>query len=206
MHTENLGESEETAVIFKLQKGRARLGLKRWEGDRDVLTLRQVHSSKVWVIEEFVEGLEGDALITKKTGLKIGVRTADCLPIAFLGRETVSVVHAGWRGLKEGIVERALEELSRFEPLENFLVFIGPSAKACCYQVGEDFKEHFSSLYYRGGKHYMDTQEEALLRLKKSGIRELSLYKTCTVCHPSLPSHRRDRTQERLLTFVELIG
>lgn len=190
--------------MFTLKRGRSRLVLKRWEKDKDVLTLKQVHSSKVWLVEDHRKGLEGDALITQKVGLKVGVRTADCVPVALLGEKSVCVIHAGWRGLKEGIVEKAVKELSRLEPVDNFLAFVGPSAKSCCYEVGEEFKKHFKSLYHRSGRNYMDTQEEALLRLKSFGIREFFVYKVCTVCHPYLPSYRKNGTQERLLTFAEL--
>ncbi|MFN3976347.1 MAG: peptidoglycan editing factor PgeF [Aquificaceae bacterium] len=191
-------------MIFSLEKGGARLVLKRWQGDKDVLTLKQVHSSKVYILDSFARDLEGDAIITQKKGLKIGVRSADCVPLAFLGEKTVAVVHAGWRGLKEGIVEKAVEELSKLEPLENFLAFVGPSAKSCCYEVGEEFKKHFVCLYFRNGSFYMDTQEETVHRLKKSGIRHLFVYKVCTICHNSLPSYRRNKTEKRLLTYVEL--
>lgn len=192
-------------MIFSFKRGRAKVVIKRWEGDGDVLTLNQVHSSKLYVVDGFIKGLEGDALITQKTGLKIGIRTADCVPIALLGGNTIGVIHAGWRGLKEGIIEKTLEKLSLFEPLENFLAFVGPSAKACCYEVGKEFKELFVNLYYRNGKHYMDTQEEALFKLRAMGIKNFHLYRVCTICHNSLPSYRRDKTQDRLLIYAEIL-
>ncbi|MCS7171765.1 MAG: peptidoglycan editing factor PgeF [Aquificaceae bacterium] len=205
MRAENIRKGKETSVIFALKRGEARVVLKRWEEDEDVLTLKQVHSSKVYVLEGFLQGLEGDAIITKRKGLKIGVRTADCVPIALLGRRAVAVIHAGWRGLKEGIVERTLKEFSTLESAEDILAFLGPSAKACCYEVGEDFKKHFLGLHFRRGRHYMDTQEEALMRLRRSGVKEFFVYRVCTVCHWAFPSHRRNKTKERLLTFVEML-
>ncbi|MEJ7619400.1 MAG: peptidoglycan editing factor PgeF [Aquificaceae bacterium] len=205
MRAKDLREGKE-ALIFSLQKGRARLAIKRWQEDSDVLTLKQVHSARVYLLSEAVEGLEGDGIITQTPGLKIGVRTADCVPVAFLGEKTVAVVHAGWRGLREGIIEKTLEVLSSLEGLENFLAFVGPSARACCYEVGEEFKDYFVSLHYKNGKHYMDTQSETILRLKKGGIGRIFHYGVCTICHHSLPSYRRDKTQERILTFVELVA
>lgn len=205
MRKEDFREGKKTNLIFSLKVGRARVVLKRWEGDSDVLTLRQVHSSKVYLLDGSGGNLEGDAIITQRPGLRIGVRTADCVPIALAGNRTVAVVHAGWRGLKEGIVEEVLRRLSELEKLENFFAFVGPSAKACCYQVGEEFTDFFESLYFKKGRLYMDTQQEAILRLKKGGIRKLFVYNVCTICHHSLPSYRRDRTQERLLTFAELM-
>ncbi len=191
-------------MIFSLERGSARLVLKRWERDKDVMTLKQIHSSKVYVLDGLTDGLEGDAMITQRVGLKIGVKSADCVPLAFLGEKTVAVAHAGWRGLKEGIVEKTVEKLSKLEPLDNFLAFVGPSAKACCYEVGEEFKDYFTCLHFKNKRFYMDTQEEAILRLKKSGIKYLFVYKVCTICHHDLPSYRRNKTQERILTYVEI--
>lgn len=205
MHKENLRKGKKAGLMFYLIRGRVRVVVKRWEEDRDVLNLKQVHSSEVHIVEEFMHGLEGDAIITQKSGLKIGVRTADCVPIALLGERTVAVVHAGWRGLRGGIIEKTLKKLSLFEPLEKFLAFVGPSAKACCYEVGEEFKQYFESLYIRNQKHYMDTQEEALIRLRREGIRHFFLYRICTICHHGFPSYRRDKTEERMLTFAEIL-
>ncbi|MEJ7554744.1 MAG: peptidoglycan editing factor PgeF [Aquificaceae bacterium] len=205
MRAKDLREGKE-ALIFSLQKGRARLAIKRWQEDNDVLTLKQVHSARVYLLSEAVEGLEGDGIITQTPGLKIGIRTADCVPVAFLGEKTVAVVHAGWRGLREGIIEKTLEILSSLERLENFLAFVGPSARACCYEVGEEFKNYFVSLHYKKGRHYMDTQSETILRLKKGGIGRIFQYGVCTICHHSLPSYRRDKTQERILTLAELVA
>ncbi|MCS6875505.1 MAG: peptidoglycan editing factor PgeF [Aquificaceae bacterium] len=193
-------------MIFELKRESSRLVLKKWEDDREVFTLKQVHSSKVHMIDSVGKKLEGDAIITQERGLKIGVRTADCVPVALLGKRTVAVIHAGWRGLKEGIVERTLEKLSKLEPLSGFLAFVGPSAKACCYEVGEEFKEHFLCIHYKNNRHYMDTQEETLLRLKRSGVEDIFLYKLCTVCNHKFPSHRRNGTKERLLTYAELLS
>ncbi|MFN7064580.1 MAG: polyphenol oxidase family protein [Aquificaceae bacterium] len=204
MHPKNLGEGKEASMIFSLQRGRTRLVIKEWAEDQ-VITLRQVHSSEVHFINSPVVNLEGDVLITQRKGLRIGVRTADCVPLALLGEGTVAIIHAGWRGLKEDIVEKTLRKIRELEPLDNFLAFVGPSAKACCYEVGKEFENFFTSLYYRNKSLYMDTQEEALVRLLKGGIKHFYLYKTCTICHDSLPSHRRNKTTERLLTYAEIL-
>lgn len=205
MHKKDVGKVKKTDLIFSLRFGRAKVGIVGWQGDKEVITLKQVHSSRVVLLDMGLEEHEGDALITQRKGIKIGVRTADCVPIVLVGNSTLSVVHAGWRGIREGIVENTLGVLRELESLGGFLAFIGPSAKACCYEVGEEFKEYPFVLHYRSGRHYMDTQEEVIRRLKKGGVRRLFLWKSCTVCNLRLPSYRREKTKDRLLTFGELL-
>ncbi len=198
MRAQNSGEDEKT-LIYKLNLGAALIGVKLWEEDVDVFTLRQVHSDKVVFAGREDAGCEGDAIITDRVGLKIGVRTADCVPVVLVGRERVAVVHAGWRGLQKGIIENTIRLMEE----EILYAFIGPSAKACCYQVGEDFREIFASVTYRFGKFYMDTSDEVLLRLRRMWVKKIVRWNSCTVCNTALPSHRRDKTYLRLLTFVE---
>lgn len=198
-----MGESEEANLIFSLRVGNAIVGVKFWEGKEKIFTLKQTHSNKVYVFEKLTHGgVEGDAIITQLKGVRIGVKTADCVPIALLGPFTVGVIHAGWKGLKEGIIEEAIEVFKSFESLKNVVAFVGPSAKACCYQVGTWFKDLFSSIHYKNGSFFLDTQEEAVLRLKKSGIQRFVKLGICTICNLKYPSYRRDKSKDRIITYV----
>lgn len=51
-----------------------------------------------------------DAVFTAVAGQKVGVVTADCLPILIASRDGrfVCSVHAGWQGLASGIVDNSL--------------------------------------------------------------------------------------------------
>ncbi len=186
-------------LSFRLKN--ALVGLKPYDPGDGVFTLRQIHSNRVVFLDEESQE-EGDAIITTRKNFPVGVRTADCVPLAFLGEKTVGVVHAGWRGIKAGIVEKFLE---RFLPIEKDpFVFVGPSAKACCYEVGQKFKESFKMLHYKNGRLYMDTQLEVVKKLKDHGLKRFFLYRECTVCNKKFPSHRRDKTSQRMLLFAVL--
>src|SRR5579885_640904 len=67
-------------------------------------SLKQIHSAIV--LEASSPGVvgQGDALITRRSGLKISVRTADCYPILLADRKrrAIAAVHAGWRGTAAG--------------------------------------------------------------------------------------------------------
>ncbi len=163
----------------------------------------QKHTSRVIILKTFPHPpLIGDGVLTDLAGVEIGVKTADCVPLVLIGEEWIGAVHVGWRGLAHGIVERALEAISRYEDLKRVFAFIGPAAKGCCYEVGEEFRDMFDDLIERDGKIYMDLQESVLRRLKTAGVGSVGLYERCTICSPELPSYRRERTEMRILTSV----
>lgn len=201
MYRENARESQET--LLKIKVGNIYAGITKEE--KGIFTLKQTHSQKVHVLEKSTyEVIEGDALITQLRGIKIGVKTADCVPVALLGRYTVGVIHAGWRGLKNRIIENTIDIFKSFEPIDQVIAFVGPSAKACCYQVGEDFKEHFICIHYKNGSFFLDTQEEAMMILKNLGISRFIKLSSCSICNIKYPSYRRDRAKERLFTYAQI--
>ena len=77
----------------------------------------QTHSSKVTEIVTGLEDLsECDGVWTRRDSknleiqnFALGIKTADCAPIAFWDEEKYGIIHCGWRGLVGGIVEEALE-------------------------------------------------------------------------------------------------
>ncbi|MFN3814113.1 MAG: polyphenol oxidase family protein [Aquificaceae bacterium] len=198
-------ESKEADLIFSLKLEKARLGVKLWRGDEDIYVSKQVHSNRVILFDK-MEDEEGDAIITTLVNTKIGIRTADCVPLAILGYRTVAVIHAGWRGLRDGIIENTLKMFERFEPLSHTVAFVGPSAKACCYKVGKEFEKSFLSLHIKNGSLFLDTQEEAIIKLRRGGIRKFLRLNVCTICNHKLPSYRREKTQDRMVTFAEVVS
>ena len=69
---------------------------------------RQVHSPTVHRATPGLRGAPGDGLWTEDAGVPLLAMSADCLPIAVArtgdGPRGLAVLHAGWRGLSEGIV------------------------------------------------------------------------------------------------------
>jgi polyphenol oxidase len=121
--------------------------------------------------------------------------TADCLPVAIArrnGAPALAVLHVGWRGLLEGIVENGARALGS-EPLA---AAIGPGIGPCCYEVGPDVAEPFEAAYGTevlvDGR--LDLWRSAELALERAGVGEIERTDLCTYCHPELFfSHRRDR-------------
>ncbi len=100
--------------------------------------LDQVHGTDVHNIENAGDPLRGDGLYTSERGLACAVLTADCLPVFLTdkaGRE-VAVVHAGWRGLAAGIIERAVQQFCA--PAKQLLAWLGPAISQPHFAVGAE--------------------------------------------------------------------
>ena len=116
--------------------------------------LRQCHSDGVVCLDRLAPGdlpAEGDAVITRRTGLLLAVQVADCLPVLIVdkAKRTLAAVHAGWRGLLAGVVPKTLEAMqSRYasDP-GHCLAVIGPSIGPCCYEVGQDVAMPFEEAF-----------------------------------------------------------
>ena len=98
----------------------------------------QVHSSRVLHAAPAMRGERADGLWTDEPGLPILAMSADCLPIVLArtgpSEPAVAVLHAGWRGLLEGIAAAGAYALGDVE----LTAAIGPGIGPCCYEVGEE--------------------------------------------------------------------
>lgn len=175
-----------------------------WLRQNPAFTLRQIHSAKVIQAERFPDGdCEGDALVTAQIGHRIGVRTADCVPLLIVDpvHRAVAAVHAGWRGTVEEIARHAVEELQRFYESSpaNLEVAIGPCIRACCYEVGPEVALRFASLFPEwdqpGTRRHIDLVEANRRVLLSAGISADHIFDSglCTFCHAEeFFSYRRD--------------
>jgi YfiH family protein len=157
------------------------------------LTLRQIHSDQVWNAHPLADRqCEGDALVTDDIGRRIGVRTADCVPVLLLdaGRRAVAAIHAGWRGTAAGIVARAVEkmQLDFGSRPADIHVALGPCIQECCYEVGPEVAASFNTLFPEwsigGGKRHLDLPEANRRHLTTAGIPAHQIFDSglCTFC------------------------
>jgi len=179
------------------------------------VTLRQIHSSQVWNAHALTDRQnEGDALVTDDPGRRIGVRTADCLPILLLDarRRVVAAIHAGWRGTASAIVAHAVEKMHLdfgSRPADIYAA-LGPCIGECCYEVGPEVACHFSTLFPEWppvtGKQHLDLPEANRRHLTAAGVPAGQIFNSalCTFC---LPEHffsfrREPHTPERMLSVI----
>lgn len=87
----------------------------------------QTHTANVGILSHPGESFpETDAVVTHLKGVRIGVRTADCVPVVLYapGAEVIAAVHAGWKGTLAGIVRETLGVMSRLgADMEDVLAF-----------------------------------------------------------------------------------
>src|SRR4051794_23819992 len=106
--------------------------------DRPWSWLRQVHGTDVVIVERPGDGAGqvGDALVATRPGPALAILTADCAPVALVaGNGLYAAVHAGWRGLVGGVIQRAADALVAAGGTD-VQGWLGPCIHAECYEFG----------------------------------------------------------------------
>ncbi|HVL33141.1 MAG TPA: peptidoglycan editing factor PgeF [Actinomycetota bacterium] len=159
---------------------------------------RQVHGTTVARVTTTERGMgatdpasvvpDTDALWTSEADTALAVLVADCVPIVLADpeRRRIGVVHAGWRGLVAGIVERAVSEI---EPARTLEAYVGPAIGPCCYEVGADVTEPARAALGDGvvrskGAMRLDLWLGAQIALRTAGVQRIHLAALCTRCEP----------------------
>lgn len=102
--------------------------------------LNQTHSNRVVPAYGGTVLADADACVSREPGLACCVLTADCLPLLIAAHDgsQVAAVHAGWRGLANGIIERSLQHFPG-----PVTVYLGPAIGAAHFEVGPELRDIF---------------------------------------------------------------
>jgi polyphenol oxidase len=131
---------------------------------------------------------EEDGQVTALTGHPALVFVADCTPVLLVAAEGVGALHCGWRGTAAGIIAEGIAALSG-----RVTALIGPGARGCCYEVGEEVHEAFAGYDARRGERNLDLPAVIRAKLGEQGVTDVHDAELCTMCHPDVFfSHRRD--------------
>ena len=150
-----------------------------------------------------------DALWTAEP-IALAIKTADCIPITIIDPKNRILVnvHSGWRGTVQNITAAALDA-APLDPSSS-IAWLGPSIRACCFEVGEEVAAQFDARYIdrnRGAKPHVDTQAVVADVLRNRGIGEVIETGLCTRCEGSIfHSYRRDKRGGRNLALVAANG
>jgi YfiH family protein len=185
---------------------------------RRVYLPRQEHTDTVIVLEKDLDATVGDAVLTDRHDIMLGIQTADCVPILLFDRvrRVVGAVHAGWRGTAKGILKKTVETMGgRFDSdPRDVIVAMGPAIRWCCYDVAEDVVEAVRQAtgndnYHKveDGKNCLDLQSANAAQALSAGITKdhLSIIEECTYCFPeTYYSYRYNKTDKRQGGFIGL--
>ena len=107
----------------------------------DPFWLNQIHSDKSEEIPS-KKVLNCDASYTYNKKTVCAVRTADCLPIFLTNFDGsfVSLIHAGWKGLLNGVIEKTINNISSSSEI---IVWLGPCIGQESFEVGNDVYDLF---------------------------------------------------------------
>jgi YfiH family protein len=129
-----------------------------------------------------------DGQATSLTGHPALVFVADCTPVLLVADEGVAALHCGWRGTAAGIVAEGVAALSG-----HVTALIGPGARGCCYEVGEEVHRAFAGYDARRGERNLDLPAVIRAKLGEAGVSDVHDVGLCTMCCFGLFfSHRRD--------------
>ncbi|MGR5196424.1 peptidoglycan editing factor PgeF [Vibrio rotiferianus] len=154
--------------------------------------------------------LDADGVFTSSSNVVCSAMTADCLPVLLTNTQgtQVSAVHAGWRGLANGIVENALELFSG-----EVIAWLGPAIGPKAFEVGEDVLQAFMDFEPQAyqaftprnveGKWLADMSKLATQRLNRAGVTKVFDSGLCTFQNrEDFFSYRRDGVTGRQATFI----
>lgn len=150
---------------------------------------RQVHGATVRrVIDPQVARTDEDGQATALQGHPALVFVADCTPVVLAAEGAVAMLHVGWRPAAAGILAEGVKALREVGGSGPVTALIGPGARVCCYEVGEEVHAQFP-----GARRGRNLDLPAVIRKQLAIEAEVHDCELCTMCNPELFfSHRRD--------------
>jgi YfiH family protein len=143
---------------------------------------------------------QGDACFSTTKKQVCAVMTADCLPVLFCDQQggSVAAVHAGWRGLAEGVIENTVSKMP--VKASSLMAWMGPAISQRHFEVGAEIKETFIDFpqSFRQNtqtiedKYFADLYYIAKQKMLALGITQIFGGEHCTYQQEDLFfSHRR---------------
>ena len=191
----------------------------------ELVTVHQVHSPTVVYAEAAWPQdarPHADALVTDRSGLLLGILTADCTPVLFADAEAgiVGAAHSGWRGAFGGVNEAAIEAMEQLGAArDRIAAAIGPCVSQESYEVDEGFRANFldqsaanARFFVTGpaGKPHFDLPGYIEDRLKRAGISRVQTLDLDTYSDPDRfysyrrSTHRNEPSYGRQISMIGL--
>ncbi len=139
-----------------------------------IFLLKQFHSNKFIFLKNKSNiknrSKSGDAIVSEKKGMAVGVLTADCVPIFIYDNKRVMIaaIHAGWRGAYKNIIKKVIKFMiiKGCKP-RNMIAAIGPSISKKNYEVKSNFRNKFIKKDKKSIKFFSKNEDKIYFDLKK---------------------------------------
>ena len=179
-------------------------------GDRfpSLVLSHQVHGTDVrwhdtlpagWLI---LDGVDGH--VTVERGVLLTVTVADCIPVylAVPHKGAIALVHAGWRGTADGILEQCVELLKwrGFARASDIVMHCGVGICGSCYEVGSEVAARFGM----SGTVLLDLRAILTRQARELGISQISISPWCSAeGRDRFYSHRASRGRDgRMVAYL----
>lgn len=175
-------------------------------GPLPVALAKQVHGTAVLTLADESDPAarpEADALVTARSGVALGILTADCAPVLLAdpGAGVIGAAHAGWRGAAAGILANTVAAMETLGAAPSRIVAaIGPVISGANYEVGADFAETIARDYPQARRHllidefpvpHFDIAGLVIAQARALGLRSIAQIGGCTYGQPEIYySHR----------------
>ena len=158
-----------------------------------------------------------DGAFARAPGVVCAVMTADCLPVLLCDQagSVVAAVHAGWRGMQAGILERAVEALA--VPAVRLLAYLGPAIGPQAFEVGDEVRNAFLAAHQEAVAAFLPAPQPpahkwladiyllARQSLRRAGVDAIYGGGSCTVREAQhFFSYRRDGVTGRMAALIWL--
>ncbi len=172
--------------------------------------LEQVHSNKVVNATEInMLNAKADASVSAEKNVVCAVMTADCLPVLICSADgqKIAAIHAGWRGLANGIITHSINALTT----QEVIVWFGAAIGKHCFEIGDDVRQIFikkssdyaTAFQRHGSKWLADIYQLARIELAQLGIFNVYGGDYCTMRdEETFYSYRRDTHTGRMATLI----
>lgn len=156
--------------------------LAAFDGTYELATAWQVHGDGVKMVtaDNAKESEQRfDALTSDLSGILVGVKTADCVPVLLGDPKTnaYAAVHAGWRGTVQSIAAKTVAAMQRSFGADpaDIVVAIGPAAGCGRYEIGQDVIDAFAERFGDSEKYLVESRPgHALIDLHRANRDQLT--------------------------------
>lgn len=174
-----------------------------WLNQTHSVDIVQLHSDTESVLDSY------DGAVTRAKNVVCAIMTADCLPLFISNQagDQVALLHVGWRGLADGIIENGIKQFA--QATSELIAWAGPCIGVEHFEIGQEVRDQIGGVdqAYRAssnkGKCYADLYQLTGARLAELGVDNYSHSEHCTYRDEALFfSHRRDQGTGRMVSLL----